>query len=116
MITFTDGPAAGVELVLERTPVMLRVVRAANGEWDALDQPEDDARPGEAVFVYRLAGKPSRTFVDFRDQQGRRRGQCVMYAAYAHWPEPVAPEDLTPTSAWRSWVDRNWIRILEPRA
>jgi hypothetical protein len=31
----------------------LRVVRSRRGDWDALDQLEDEAKPTEAIIVYR---------------------------------------------------------------
>jgi hypothetical protein len=53
MTTFLDGPAKGQCLSLRRSPELLRVVEL-NGKWDALDQPEDEPKPGEKVHIYRL--------------------------------------------------------------
>lgn len=57
--TFIDGPAKGKRLQLSRSPIVLRVVQAADGTIDALDQLEDTAGQGEAIYVYILTEKPS---------------------------------------------------------
>lgn len=36
MITFKDGPAAGVSLACARAPIYLRGVQSRTGDWDAL--------------------------------------------------------------------------------
>ena len=55
MTTFIDGPAKGQHLALKRAPRFLRVV-VADGKWDALDQIEDEPRPGELVYAYEVHG------------------------------------------------------------
>ena len=112
MIRFIDGPAKGVSLVLENAPFLLRVVRAENGAWDALDHASDEARPGESISVYRRIDVPQVAFVDFRDRGGGRRGQRLISCSYSHWPEPIAAEDLDTSRAFFAWYEKNITRIL----
>jgi hypothetical protein len=84
MIRFLDGPAEGVVLALEAAPEQMRVVRARNGTWDALDQPGDSPRYGEAVFTYRrvtAADNIGHVHVDMR-VKGRRVGVNSRIAEY----------------------------------
>lgn len=53
MIRFNNGPAAGQTLYLKRAPLFLRAVQSKNGDWDALDQLDDEPKAGETVHVYR---------------------------------------------------------------
>ena len=90
MIQFLDGPAAGVELSLRAAPRILRVVRSENGEWDALDQPQDAPEAGEEVFVYVRAGEPFVGFIDYHDGRGRK-GEPFINAKY--WFPPTQPTE-----------------------
>ena len=45
-----NAPGAPM-LQLQRAPLFLRFTRTAAGEWDALDQLTDKARPGEELIV-----------------------------------------------------------------
>jgi len=74
LIRFLDGPAEGVTLFLRSAPEVLRVVRAEDGTWDALDQPGDEPRPGETVFVYRREGRGGVAMVDFARGSKHRSG------------------------------------------
>ncbi|HEX8914395.1 MAG TPA: hypothetical protein VF796_18755 [Humisphaera sp.] len=112
MITFTDGPAAGVELSLARQPLLLRVVRSAGGEWDALDQLDDVARPRERIFLYRLTAPAQfHGWIDFRTPGGFRRGQRLVSAAYAAVPDPPADAVLRDNAAWAAWCEANRERL-----
>src|SRR5262245_61519854 len=57
MVRFLDGPAAGVDLLLLRAPLFLRVTRRSL-EWDALDQFDDLPGADEEIIVYRRDGPP----------------------------------------------------------
>lgn len=82
MVRFLDGPAQGVSLMLRNAPETLRVVRSSAGDWDALDEPGDEPREDETIFVYRRSGPP-RGFVHVdRLIKGRRVGQTSVQADY----------------------------------
>jgi hypothetical protein len=87
VIRFIDGPAQGVTLLLRAAPEVLRVVRAEDGTWDALDQPGDEPRAGEEVFVYRREGRAGVAMLDFARGSKYRSGA---YAAgrYRHEQNP----------------------------
>lgn len=101
MTTFLDGPAAHVMLTLQRAPLFLRVVAGGllKDKWDALDQLDDHPAPTEALYAYRLAGKPGMCHVD------RSRGRSSWYtiAQYAFVLEQPADEIMRDTKAWRVW-------------
>lgn len=114
---FLDGPAAGQMIELRNPTIMLRVVRAADGTWDALDMPEDVAREDETVFVYRATLKPiTVVHVDYRDKQGRRCGKWHQDAEYRVLPDPPCDEILRKLKLWREWCDLNKDRLLAGRA
>ena len=113
MIRFLDGPAAHVtHLNLRRAPVMLRVVVNAAGEWDALDQLDDVARPDETIHVYRMEGRPDVMFLD-GVKGGRRCGWRETYAEYRYLPEQ--PADVRTNEAWVAWCEANKERLLAGR-
>jgi len=116
MIRFLDGPAAGVNLVLRRAPIMLRVVRSAAGEWDALDQLDDEPAAGEAVYVYRLQGDAGWMHIDYRDKAGRRRGETRMTGDYRYVEAQPGDQHTLTNAAWVAWCDANKDRILAERA
>jgi len=114
---FLDGPAAGVMLDLQNPTIMLRVVRGADGTWDALDMPEDVARADETVFVYRATLKPaSVVHVDYRDKQGRRCGRWYSDTEYRLLAEQPADEIVRDLKRWRAWCDENKDALLAGRA
>jgi hypothetical protein len=98
--TFADGPAAGVRLVLGRAPWLLRVVRSAAGEWDALDQLGDTPRPGETISVYYRASDVLRYHVLMvkRSQSGWR--ESADYKLLSEQPPESVVRD---TAAWQKW-------------
>ena len=100
MINFVDGPAAGQSLALRRAPTFLRVVRSQSGEWDALDQLDDEPKPRELVFAYYLATPQSRYHL-----KCSRRGASGWYvsASYAFHPEQPDEATLRDTMQWRAW-------------
>jgi hypothetical protein len=103
MITFRDGPAAGVELMLRRAPTYLRVVRGRTGNWDALDQIDDTPTKGETIFVYRITGTRSHYHLCARGR-GKKASGYYARADYVFVPEQPADAELRETEAWRAWV------------
>lgn len=117
MSTFLDGPAEGQTLRLRNPTIMLRVVQAADGSWDALDMPEDVARPDEKVYVYRATLKPtSVVHVDYPNKQGKRCGSWHCDAEYRLLPEQPADEIVRDLRRWRAWCDANKDALLAGRA
>lgn len=102
MTIFLDGPAVLVNLSLARSPVFLRVVQNAAGEFDALDQLDDVAADDEQIVAYRLAGVPSVAFIDYTSK-GRRYGKQVRMAKYRVVAEQPDDTTMRDTAAWRDW-------------
>jgi hypothetical protein len=101
MVRFLDGPAANVVLSLRRVPMFLRVVIDADGTVDALDQLDDEAKPSEEIWVYRLEGEPTRMHVCRR---GPGRGcSSVWHAEYRQCPQQP-DEAVRDNAAWQAWV------------
>jgi hypothetical protein len=107
-VRLLDGPAAGMELALHRAPVYLRVViDRQTGAIDALDQLDDEPRPGEAVYVYQ--GDPDTLNALREDIIVCVRGPDGLEAAataqgdYRH-RAAVDGEQLRTTAAWRAWA------------
>lgn len=100
MLTFLDGPASpGANgLLIRRTPVFLRVTRDGKGVWDALDQVNDFARPGETLYAYRLV--ETRGHVHIRRQRG---GGCFAIATYRFIDPQPNDATLRSNMAWRAW-------------
>jgi len=101
MTKFLDGPAAGQTLMLHRAPIFLRVVEQA-GEFDALDQLEDEPRPGEKLYAYRRTGDAGYAFIDFGGKSKKASG-CYPIASYSFIePQPTQAEmSMYPT--WAEW-------------
>jgi hypothetical protein len=102
--SFLDGPAARVSLTLRRAPWLLRVVHAPSGEWDALDQLDDEPKPEEQVAVYYRATVPTQVHVDYVER-GRRRGAWYECADYRVLPEQPDETAMRSTAAWRQWCE-----------
>lgn len=115
MTKFLDGPAEGVVLPLRRAPVMLRAVRSRNGTWDALDQPEDEPRTGETIFVYRLTAEPTYLHLSCSGKGGKRASGFYAMAEYRLLPEQPAEQETRTTAAWATWCDANRERLDLPR-
>lgn len=103
MIRFVEGPANGVRLSLSRMVFFLRVVRAADGTWDALDKLEDTMAPGETAFVYRHNKTEGTAFVDGTDAQGRRRGWVENIASYVYHGVQPTDAEMRDNAAWSKW-------------
>lgn len=104
MSRFLDGPARGVDLELRRAPLLLRVTRSPSGDWDALDQLDDEPKPDEIIYVYRREGEPTRAMVDWCDKGGRRRGGCREFADYQYVADAPVDAVLRNTDRWRDWA------------
>lgn len=103
MIRFSDGPAAEQLLMLKRAPLFLRVVmNATTQQWDALDQLLDKPAAGEAIFVYRLVGKPSYAMLDWTEK-GRRVGGQFASATYSYVAEQPDEATMRNRDKWREW-------------
>jgi hypothetical protein len=104
MTTFENGPAAGVVLMLKHSPALLRVVQSPSGEWDALDLPNDEPRPREEIFVYRLCSTPRSVHVRM---SGRASGYYQL-ASYRLWEgEQPGEAILRDSVAWQAWCEEN---------
>lgn len=103
MTTFLDGPAEGMALMLRRAPRYLRVTATRHAdhlEWDALDQLEDQPRPGETLYAYEIEGEAGVCHIY------RRGGGSGWYAhAQYRWLADEQPDDATmrDSIAWRQW-------------
>ncbi len=104
MTTFTDGPAKGQNLMLRRAPYLLRVclerdLTGAVVKCDALDQPEDDAGPGEELHAYRLTGRP----VPCHIRASGGRGGFYQIGTYEVVPEQPTDAQMRDNAAWTEW-------------
>jgi len=96
MTKFLDGPAAGVVLMLRRSPTFLRVCHKGRSEWDALDQVSDTPRAGEVLYAYRLVKDDGVVFV--------RPGGAYRLAEYAYIADTQpSDEAMRDTMTWRGW-------------
>lgn len=106
---FKDGPAAGVALNLQRSPVFLRVVKDhCTAAIDALDQLEDEPDDGEDIFAYKLASNPSRGFIDGTKYRGP-----VVFAEYALVAEQPTDEVMRSDELWTVWCAEEWRKCGE---
>lgn len=104
MSTFINGPAHGVQLQFSRTPLLLRVVLNAQGQWDVLDKIEDTPAADETIYVYRLRGVPMRGFWDGRDKAGKRTGGMFSIAEYHYVEDQPTDAEVRDTLAWQNWT------------
>lgn len=117
MTTFLDGPAKGNTLMLKRTVIILRVTVGPTGQWDALDQVEDQAATDELIHVYVLWQCKGTTHI----RAAKGRGGFYNMVAYKHL-EPFLNQPLPPQQAlrdnkrWFDWCDKiqPWVVGLLP--
>jgi hypothetical protein len=112
VIRFINGPAAGVDIDLRRAPIMLRVVRSRYGNWDALDQPHDEAQSTESIYVYRMIGQAN--WYHCRSSKRSISGFHAT-ATYEFLPEQPPDHCIRTTKAWAEWCDSNKEQLLEGR-
>lgn len=97
MTTFTNGPAKGQTLLLRRSPVYLRVVFDSRN-FDALDQPDDEPRRNERVYIYELQETKGHVFLD-----GPKCRGCFAIASYSMVLNPPNEATMRDTDAWAQW-------------
>lgn len=107
MTKFEGGPAQGQVLMLQRSPLFLRVALDPNAlstekAWDALDQFEDYARPGETFYAYRRAGEPAHCDMKFGAGSKRQSGFYAL-ARYIYIPAQPTQDVMASNESWRSW-------------
>lgn len=103
-----EGLGSRFVLDLERVPKYIRAVHATSppdgiGEWDALDQLDDEPVEDESITVFRLHEK-SNMHIEYTDKKtGRRCGKWLSLATYRlHSEQPGnAARD---NDAWRKWA------------
>jgi hypothetical protein len=103
MVTFRDGPAAGVILDLRRAPQLLRVVQSPAG-WDALDALDDSPQEDERITVYRLDVSTLGRYHLLIRGRGRRGSGWRMRADYWVLAQQPPDSDVRTTEAWREWA------------
>lgn len=107
MTRFLDGPAAGVQLMLHRAPVFLRVcVKPSEhaAEIDCLDMLEDVPAVGEALYAYRRVGKPTSMHIDYTDKVTRKRkAKWLLAAEYRVVKNQPSSDTMNATQSWRDW-------------
>ena len=116
MTKFIDGPAAGQTLTLRRAPILLRVTfdgkdglfGEADGQWDALNELDDAAHPGERLYAYILRAPPTMIHVC------RRPGGCGFYAIAEYVYLPDQPDDATmrDNAKWAAWCESNRSQLM----
>lgn len=102
---FKGGLADGVTLLLQRAPLFLRAVKAADKKWDALDQPTDRPEPNEVVVAYRKVSDDGAAFIDFSGKGGRRAGMRCTSATYEYLDLQPPDEALRDSAKWRAWCE-----------
>ena len=112
MTRFLDGPAEGVQLMLNRAPVFLRVcVKQGEhaAEVDALDCPEDEPAEGEVLYAYRRVGSVTNMHIDYTDKVTRKRkAKWLLAAEYRVVPDQPSGEVMADAKAWQEWCLNNW--------
>ena len=104
MTRFLDGPMAGLQLMLHRSPLFLRVCRGADGTGDALDMLDDQPAEGEVLFAYRREGQPTVAFIDYTDRVTRKRkGKILRGADYRVVATQPSAEVMGNSESWREW-------------
>ncbi len=105
--TLSGGPADGVTLEVDRTPIMLRV--ASCSSLHRVLNSDQQPREGETVSAYVMCQMPSTGFWDGRDPKtGRRTGGMFSHAKYALC-------ELQPGSTalhWAQWCDANKAALM----
>jgi hypothetical protein len=105
MVTFLDGPAKCETLQLRRVPQLLRVVRSRQGEWDALDQLDDEPKATETIVVYRRRDDLQVSRYHILTGRPRRAGSGFYWmASYSVLPDQPADDQVRETAAWRAWA------------
>lgn len=101
MTAFEDGPAKGKHLMLKRCARFLRVVEAADGTFDALDQPDDMPRADEKLYAYEITGEPAMCHIN----RGGGRGGFYPIAIYRFVKSQPLDPQMRQSAAWREWCE-----------
>lgn len=106
MSSFKGGPADGVGLMLRSAPPLLRVTgnpRAKKHQFDALDQPEDEPKPHERLYLYERVSEPFPYHVSARGKGASAMRGVWTRADYRY--ALVQPSDETMRSAglWNAY-------------
>jgi hypothetical protein len=105
--TFEDGPARGQTLELKRAPRFLRVCRAPDLTFDALDLMEDTPKPEETLIAYERTEGRTVGFIDYGGKDRHKSGPFTScrYRMIAEQPDDAVMRD---GARWRQWcVDRS---------
>ena len=102
MTTFTDGPAKGQCLMLNRAAMFLRVVKTPDGKVDALDQPYDEPADKEELFAYTANERPRICHIN----AGRGRGGFFPIISYRLCAEQPSQEIMRNARAWGNWCEK----------
>ena len=112
-MTFLDGPAKGIALLLRSAPGYLLVVRDRNnpshGGWDALDQEGDAPKPTESVYAYYRVGDAGSLHLKASPTgRGRSRKSAsgtfavAKYAIFEHQPTDA---EMRSPDLFRTWTE-----------
>ena len=94
-----DGPATGCPmLMLHRFPLYLRVVKAMDGKFDALDQLDDDPELGETIYIYKRVNSRAGHI------KGATRATSGFMFLYRHIDD-IDPAGMEDRDAWRAAVE-----------
>ena len=104
MTHFLDGPAAGKNLMLKRTPIFLRAVVDEAGKWDALNELGDKPLAGETCYAYRTPGPRGTAHVNM----GRKGGGFYPITDYTLVPEQPSQEVMRDEAAWAEWCQETF--------
>lgn len=104
-----DYPTFKGPLTLQRAPKFLRFTCAgplSKGEWDALDQLDDVAKPSEQIFAAVLV-RQGNVHID-RVVKRKRVGEWLSMAEYKMIDDGPLESVLRDNGAWRDWcLQRN---------
>jgi hypothetical protein len=112
MTSFLDGPAAREMLMLWRAPIFLRVVenrRAKTNTWDALDQLDDEPKPHEVLYCYRLVKDTGWTHI----RAGRGCSGIYRNATYRVVANQPDQDTMRSKVGWRQWCIAERAREVE---
>lgn len=102
MLSFEGGPAAGTVLACKRAPQFLRLVQSESGEWDALDQLNDEPEAGEKIVVYVLVSYKGQVHICSRTK-GNDTSGWYAWASYKVVAEQPGDDIARDTAKWREW-------------
>ncbi len=110
MTRFLDGPAEGVQLMLCRAPVFLRVCVNA-GAVDCLDMLDDEPAEGETLYAYGRQGQATSMCIDYADRKTRKRkSKWLLAAEYRLVKEQPPAATMADSGLWKQWCIDQWGR------